>query len=581
MKKFYVTLAAALVASLSATAQEQLPNAGFEDGWTDCVPWTSKGDTKTIGTTPSPWTIAQVIGISGTGATQVGEKAEGYESASAVKVYNSPNSTLSSQIVPGYVTLGTTWSTSVMGSKSDGGTFGGIQLTSRPESITFMYKRTHDAQYDADGTEPATVVAYLWKGTFTQKDVPANIVLFGNPKKVNMENRDRNILGMTTLQGGAVTKTDDAELIAKIDYQITGDAEEWTELTIPFEYVSDATPEMFNVIFAAGDYWKTSPKRGNSLTIDNVRLNYPAEPVLVGSYSGNLVINMMGNCLNPDDDTLYDVLFYEAADGKCDLRLPNFALTDIGVIGDIAVENVSMTTDSEGKVTYLGHKTDLVLLDGAIYADVDCNGVSSNGHLYMDINVTWKMNYDPADPTAEYEAVPIAVAFSGLTGEEATLPTLYLVADGAEEYIDANKFTYADGKYTIEVKSIPENFRIEGENGMPVFGAIEAEPAEAPARAAANSLASLNARLGSKTPFTGSYTLGDEKNSFVLSFPWDGKATSIASELSEKVVSGIADITAGATDAPVYFNLQGQRVAQPQSGLYIEVRGGKATKVAL
>lgn len=231
MKKIYLTLAAGLF-TLTAAAQQQLPNAGFEEGWSLCKPWTSSGndktfqdkDTKKDAMTPGDWTISQVIGIKGVGATMVGEETEGYESAKAVKVYNSPNSIVDTQIVPGYVTLGKTWSTSVMGSNNDGGSWGGIAFTERPESITFMYKRTHDTAFDTDASEPATVVAYLWKGTFKQANVPADIQIFGNPTKCTMENRDRNILGMSTSLGGEVTEK--GTLIAKIDYQIKGDAEE-------------------------------------------------------------------------------------------------------------------------------------------------------------------------------------------------------------------------------------------------------------------------------------------------------------------------------------------------------------------
>lgn len=44
--------------------------------------------------------------------------------------------------------------------------------------------------------------------------------------------------------------------------------------------------------------------------------------------------------------------------------------------------------------------------------------------------------------------------------------------------------------------------------------------------------------------------------------------------------AGINGVEAEATNvAPVYYNLQGVRVAQPQNGLFIEVRGNKAVKV--
>ena len=208
MKKIYLALATG-VAAFSAVAQQQLPNAGFEEGWKNCVPWTSDGNakectdykSKELGQTPTDytsekknWTISHVIGMNGLGATVVGGKTEGYNSASAVKVNNVPNSMMPTQKVPGYVTLGTPWSTAVgMGNNPDGGSFGGIQFTDRPESITFKYKRTRAE--GSSSTEPATVVAYLWKGTFEQDNVPGNIS-FSVTKKT-MVNRDRNIPDIT------------------------------------------------------------------------------------------------------------------------------------------------------------------------------------------------------------------------------------------------------------------------------------------------------------------------------------------------------------------------------------------------
>ena len=46
--------------------------------------------------------------------------------------------------------------------------------------------------------------------------------------------------------------------------------------------------------------------------------------------------------------------------------------------------------------------------------------------------------------------------------------------------------------------------------------------------------------------------------------------------------SGIADIELNADDAPVeFFNLQGVRVENPESGLYIRRQGSKVSKVII
>ncbi len=77
-------------------------------------------------------------------------------------------------------------------------------------------------------------------------------------------------------QGGKVTY--EQKLIAKIEAYTTEQPTEWTEWTIPFEYVSEnskETPEKINVIFAASDYFNSSNvTEGVKLCIDDVSLVY-------------------------------------------------------------------------------------------------------------------------------------------------------------------------------------------------------------------------------------------------------------------------------------------------------------------
>ena len=213
------------------------------------------------------------------GNTIVGkEDAEG-RSGKAVCVYNYPNSySTKGAIVPGYVTLGTPWNTATTSeTKKDGGTFGGISFKNKPDALRFYYKRS------VTGTNTrSSVVAYLWNGTTTQKNVPGNIgALKGlvNPiEKVDMTDRDINILNMPNdgHQGGLVTDTH--KLIAKIESYTTEQPTEWTEWTIPFDYVAEnigETPEKINVIFAASDYFNSSNVTdGVSMSIDDVELVY-------------------------------------------------------------------------------------------------------------------------------------------------------------------------------------------------------------------------------------------------------------------------------------------------------------------
>lgn len=263
-----------LGAALTANAQQV--NGTFDDDWENCSPWTGVSKTKQIGTQPKGWCVSNVagtvprIGSSFSGTTQVADQVSG-RSGYAVKLYNAPNSVLSSKTVPGYLTLGTTWSTSTgTGSNTDGGTWGGKTFTYKPDAIHFWYQRTAS---EGNDDKPASIIAYLWKGTYTQAAVPCNIRLLGSADKVNMENRDANIMGKETAQGGDITSK--GTRIAQIETYITDVTTDWTEKTIEFTYEDkNSSPEMINIIFAASDYFNQSVAQGNTFTIDDVTLIY-------------------------------------------------------------------------------------------------------------------------------------------------------------------------------------------------------------------------------------------------------------------------------------------------------------------
>lgn len=267
------TLLALVATSFTAQAQ-QLPNANFNGKWVDCIPFIGSNETgKVQGTQPEGWVISNVNGYQGFGATIVGSQLTENENL-AVALKNTPNPFMASQIVPAYMSLGTTWNTSkgmIAITNKDGGSFGGMKFTHRPDAIQFKYKRTA-----AEPSVPATVVAYMWKGEWQQADVPVTIALSGEPKKETMINRDRSILGMESAEGGAVTKSEDALCIAQIQEKLSEITEEWKEMTIPFNYADkNAVPTHINVIFAANDYFDASTvKKDNTLSIDDVAFVY-------------------------------------------------------------------------------------------------------------------------------------------------------------------------------------------------------------------------------------------------------------------------------------------------------------------
>ena len=263
--------------TVNAIFTPEMPNqiAGdFDEAWVNCIPWDSGEGKKTeYGTQPNGWTVSNVTASK----SIVAKSVEGFNKTGyAVKIENV--SAVYNQKVPGYLTLGTPWATAhFVGvvKDADGGTFGGKKFTYRPDAISFDYQRDN-----SKGKENATAIAYIWKGYWTQENVPGNTGIFVNPEPCIMINRDRNVLGNETSAtlGDPAKPSDDAKLIAKLEQPISESTNgTWKSMTIPFTYNDDtAVPEYINVIFAANDYFgdRNGIVAGNSLTIDNVKLVY-------------------------------------------------------------------------------------------------------------------------------------------------------------------------------------------------------------------------------------------------------------------------------------------------------------------
>ena len=266
-------------------ADYHLANGTFDGEWVENKPWDSQNGYLVLEgkgfTQPEGWVVSNVSGINGLGATKVASAGTVADGNKSVVLTNTPNPFMASQIVPAYISLGTTWATAnasaiIKVTDADGGVFGGVAFKGRPDAIALKYKRSHGT---ANAGERASVIAYTWRGTFTQENVPGNTSL-SKPVTTTMVDRDRNILGLTTATGGNVTKSDDAALIAKAEAYIEGDAAEWTDLLVPFTYnesvEAGTAPEKLNVILSANDYFadRSTIGKDNTLEVDSVRLLY-------------------------------------------------------------------------------------------------------------------------------------------------------------------------------------------------------------------------------------------------------------------------------------------------------------------
>lgn len=307
MKKLYSLLL--LASALTANAQQV--NGTFTK-WNNCTPWIGTGVSSTeVGRNPEGWCISHIAGynpgiIGWQGSQSLGEETTGQGDNKAVLLKNEK---VKGNPTPAYLTLGTSWNTaSTLAAYSDGGTWGGISFKFKPDAISFNYKRS---EADASKAQPATVVAYLWKGTFKQDEVPTNIATVykktDNRHKETMVNRDRSILNMSTDQGGNVSEK--GTLLASKIEKITNVTDEWINKVVSIDYTNvDETPDMFNIIFAANDYFgkKSDIVVGNTFSVENVQLLYYHYLKSV-SYDGQKLTSTASDSLTFDMSTVeYD-----------------------------------------------------------------------------------------------------------------------------------------------------------------------------------------------------------------------------------------------------------------------------------
>ena len=354
----------------------------FNGDWETCIPWDSEGNTKASGTQPKGWHMSNVQ--TALGAVVAGAKAEGSNGTTvAVKLTNQE---MAGQMIPAYMSLGTPWATAeTKGTKvrnADGGVFGGTEFTYRPDAISFDYQRNN-----SKGKENATAIAYLWKGTWTQTNVPGNtavgVFFYGTATKVTMTNRDRNVLGNETSAtlGDPATHSADAKLIAKLEQSISESTKgTWKSMTIPFTYNDDtAVPEYINVIFAANDYFggRNGIVEGNSLTIDNVKLVY-YHALNSLTYNGNKVANF-------DEGTTEYTLSGKLAE---DFDKVKFTIKGAGATYDVAKDEAN----NVATITVKGNDYDVNPSSKTVYTikfdgTVGINGIttstnSANGAIY-------------------------------------------------------------------------------------------------------------------------------------------------------------------------------------------------------
>lgn len=550
MKKIY-TLLAVLVVTLATNAQ-QLPNADFEGEWSKCTPWTSTNNTKTQGENPQNWCISHVIGMSGMGAATLGSKTNGYNSSSAVllKQVSTGFGSLKAN-VPAYLTLGTTWSTSkgtISISNKDGGTFGGIEFTYRPDALSFAYKRSRGTDKP---NEPSSVIAYMWKGSWTQKSVPGAIAS-SSPKTVDMVDRDRCVLGysMDGTQGGDITNNGGVLIASFIKY-INENAADWTTAVYDFDYKTTDTPEKINVIISAGDYFAGSDAVGldNEMTVDDIKLVY---------YSRLNSLSVNGSSVEGFDPNVYEY--------NIDATMPEESAISYAVKGNSGTAEASVAMDTENNKA-------VITVTNAQGQDLDGNSTH-----------TYTLNFKAAEPPVQR------------TGNEFT-GVLSIQLPESEPIVDNNAIVYIEvGEWPAATLKLYD-FQLEG---LPI-GDIIVNVTREGSEDGGNKMTGTVKHMTLHSSLLGDIIANVEVEAYEkdgtltakIAVVWliegtdEGETMPIDVTFNgtgEALPASISGITADNSDAPVeYYNLNGMRVNADNldNGIYIRRQGTETTKVII
>lgn len=283
MKKSFL-LSGALLLSISAfTANaQQLPNVGFESWKTTCGKTTTTKDNASFvrpGVEPADWNGSNVTQVFKFSNFVKKDEASHNGGFATILTNQKPGLGKASAPAPAFLNFGTPWIFADTGKiqgngleMGDGGVYGGMNFSHRPDAVVGWYKRDN-----SKGTEDAYVIAYLWSGTFKSQVRSAiektggtsSNPIYSESATIELTDVDRAILGKSSV-------TQSGTLIASCEKKISNSFSEWTQIIVPLEYkTTTVVPEKMNLIISAADYWnRANIVPYNTLVVDDVDFVY-------------------------------------------------------------------------------------------------------------------------------------------------------------------------------------------------------------------------------------------------------------------------------------------------------------------
>ena len=441
MKKILLNLMI-LVGGIASVHAQQLPNYGFNNWKSSCANTESLGDYNEMrqrpGVEPSEWngsSVNQAVKVLWSKTEKKQELI--YKDNNAVKMVNTFVGVASiGSVAPGFITFGTPWvyaTNSVK--KCDGGVYGGLNFSYKPDAITGRYKRT-----DATG-EASHVIVYLWNGTFTSK-----VGQKGSPS-TNRDNVDKAIMGM-------VDASAKGTLVASCDYTFTATTnKDWQTITVPLTYASNEAPTMMNTIISGGDYWnRDNMKENTTLIADDIRFVYYSQLKTLSYDGAALTVPAAGATLDMSS------VKYDATKVAYTLKGRTATATtsydEASAVLTITVSNVDQDEDGKSSHTYYvqfekphTHGASVFTVDGAsIKVACDCGLSYGSVTLVLPSDLVYNGQAKTVSVEGAIEGVenPAVVYSCGAAPVNAGTYTASITLGGATAVVE----------FTIEAKNI-------------------------------------------------------------------------------------------------------------------------------
>lgn len=382
---------------------------------------------------------------------------------------------------PGYVTFGTPWVYAVATlSECDGGTYGGINFDKKPDAIQGYFRTTdsneeksHIIVYLWNGTFESKVGsksapsevrqnvdrAILGKSNAGEIVGNGNLVAScdlefkatskwepkiaelsyeenaGEPTMMNVIISAGNYWDRDGLNVGTALEADDVNFVyysTLTDLKVNGEAVALEDGEHEYAMSGSVLPTEKQVVattksrFAEAAVTVDSENAQVRIMVTNqggkdvdgeishtyvLQYEKAAEPE---QYHGYLNIEMGGS--NIAENATIEIT--ETGEGKCTFVLPDFQFGG-APLGDIVVENVTVTENEDEVKTYNGSTPDggdLVLVPGYITASVSLSGtIDASDNCDFDINVLWKEENLPINVTFTTKEIPAGV--EGINGD--------------------------------------------------------------------------------------------------------------------------------------------------------------------